>query len=355
VDLADGERVQLPRCGGYPFLSGQLHTIPTERAAHGGPGPGAASRPVGREAPDRSPPAAMADDFDPRQPLQQAWSAVDHPNPAELAAARRRWRAADEPGGAAKAAPAPSWPKDSYTYTTSAAPAPAPAPSGPAGMRSARVAETNTKPAHVVHDMEGLGDQVRGLKKELAAARAENRLLRVGKERTEAELRKAEYEGEQALRTGAIVDGSGVGGSRPEVRLLKQLKAKTRELQEELASKEAQIGELGGQAKGVRVRELEIQTKTYLEEARRLKEVSRLQAAEHERALASQADGHAAALAQAEGRLEDARRERQRLRDENAQLDEELGRWMDENEMLRDSVSRYEHSHEHTSPPSPYP
>ena len=42
---------------------------------------------------------------------------------------------------------------------------------------------------------------------------------------------------------------------------------------------------VGGQRRGVRVKELEIQTKTYLEEARRLKEVSRLQAVEKEHAL----------------------------------------------------------------------
>ena len=30
------------------------------------------------------------------------------------------------------------------------------------------------------------------------------------------------------------------------------------------------------------------------------------------------------------------------MRNENAALDEELGRWMDENEMLRESVTRYE-------------
>jgi hypothetical protein len=123
----------------------------------------------------------------------------------------------------------------------------------------------------VVHDMEGLKAQVLSLKKELSTTKAENRLLRVAKERMEAELRKAEHEGEQALRSGGIVDGG--AASRADARLLRSLKAKTRELHEELQAKEAQLSELSGATKGMRLRELEVQTKVYLDEARRLKEV----------------------------------------------------------------------------------
>lgn len=95
-----------------------------------------------------------------------------------------------------------------------------------------------------VHDSDGA--QLILLKKELASTRAENKLLRVARERMEAELRKAEHDGEQALRTGGLIDGVGLVAARPEVRLLQTLKAKMRELQEELHSKEATIGDLSG-------------------------------------------------------------------------------------------------------------
>jgi len=189
-----------------------------------------------------------------------------------------------------------------------------------------------------VHDTESLGAQVLTLKKELAASRAENTLLRVSKERMEAELRRAEHEGEQALRSGGLVDGLGPAAARPEVRLLKSLKARTRELQEELQSKEAQISELTGQAKGIRVKELEVQAKVYLDEARRLKELFELQARERAEAEQALRDEHAAALGSKEQQLEALRQDKARLKKQNAALDEELGRWMDENEMLRDKV-----------------
>ena len=223
-----------------------------------------------------------------------AYTAIDEPNPSALLESRRRWREPlDEP---------PQYFVENQSWRPGDPPAPP--RRDPAGAKSETVAATGVQALHPVTDMEGLGEQVRNLKKELAAARAENRLLKVGKERAEIELRRAEYEGEQALKTNAIVDGSGVAGQRPEVRLNKQLKAKNRELQELLASKEAQVSELGGQTRGVRVKELEIQTKTYLEEARRLKEVSRLQAVEKEHALGVLRAQHADALSLKEGQNE---------------------------------------------------
>ena len=187
----------------------------------------------------------------------KSWAAVDDPNPSAVADARRRWLS-DGPAPNAAAQQESPWLKDSYTYQSSVA-QPAPAMRfDPAGARSARVADTGVKPSHgPVVDSEAQMEQIRTLKKELSAARAENRLLKVGKERAHAELRKAEYEGEQALKTGAIVDASGVAGVKPEVRLLKQLKAKTRDLESEVKSKAQIICELGEAGKNVRVRELE--------------------------------------------------------------------------------------------------
>jgi DNA repair exonuclease SbcCD ATPase subunit len=193
-----------------------------------------------------------------------------------------------------------------------------------------------------VHDTEALNEQVLTLKKQLASSHAENKLLRVAKERMEVELRRAEHDGEQALRTGGLVEGVGPTAARPEVRLLHALKAKTRELQDELQAKEVQIGELSGQTRGVRVKELEIQAKVYLEEARRLRELFDRQASEHADAEQALRERHSYELAVKEQELEALRQERSRLKKQNGAIDEELGRWMDENEVLRERVHALE-------------
>ena len=125
-----------------------------------------------------------------------AYTAIDEPNPSALLESRRRWREPlDEP---------PQYFVENQSWRPGDPPAPP--RRDPAGAKSETVAATGVQALHPVTDMEGLGEQVRNLKKELAAARAENRLLKVGKERAEIELRRAEYEGEQALKTNAIVD-----------------------------------------------------------------------------------------------------------------------------------------------------
>ncbi|KOO27755.1 hypothetical protein Ctob_007366 [Chrysochromulina tobinii] len=176
-----------------------------------------------------------------------------------------------------------------------------------------------------VHDTEALNEQVLTLKKQLASSLAENKLLRVAKERMEVELRRAEHEGEQALRTGGLVEGVGPTAARPELRLLHALKAKTRELQDELQAKEAQIGELSGQTRGVRVKELEIQAKVYLEEARRLRELFDRQASEHADTEQALRERHSYELTVKEQELEALRQERSRLKKQNGAIDEELG------------------------------
>lgn len=231
-------------------------------------------------------------------------------------------------------------------------------PSRRAGMEAAGALSSRTAlsgpgrlAAPVVRTDEDLGAQIQQLKKELASCRAENKLLRVTNERTEQSLRKAEHESEQALRSGALVDGgygsvaNAGGAGRGDARLVRTLKAKVQDLQAALAAKEAQLGEASGQAKGLRLRELEVQTKVpsctlsgprsapspfsyssfvvatvsrvlpspspditslpphsrlfpgsalqvYLEEARRLTEVNALQTKRHEEDLARRDDAH---------------------------------------------------------------
>lgn len=283
--------------------------------------------------------------------MVQVWSAVDAP-PSTLIADRRKFRAAL--GGTATNAPSTSGcggsvpseyevevPKPRRQGGRGAAAQPVTSSMAPAGRRGGDCGVLHARVP--VHDAEALGAQVLTLKKELAACRAENKLLRVGKERMETELRKAEYESEQALRSGGLVDGVGAGATRAaEARLLKSLKAKTRELQEEVQLKEAQISELSGASKGMRLKELEVQTKVYLDEARRLKELLDLQASERAEAEASLREAHAGAVMLKEQQLDSLRDELARLRKENGALDEELGRWMDENEMLRDKVGELE-------------
>lgn len=201
-------------------------------------------------APTEPPPSLAAD----RRKLRQALARnADYVEPSKADAVRRPVST----GGVYSAETSARRP---ISVTSSAASAgTAYTVDGASGRRRAGGESSLKERAVPVHDTESLGAQVLTLKKELAASRAENKLLRVSKERMEAELRRAEHEGEQALRSGGLVDGMGPAAARPEVRLLKSLKARTRELQEELQSKEAQIGELSGQAKGIRVKELEVQ------------------------------------------------------------------------------------------------
>ena len=111
-----------------------------------------------------------------------AYTAIDEPNPSALLESRRRWREPlDEP---------PQYFVENQSWRPGDPPAPP--RRDPAGAKSETVAATGVQALHPVTDMEGLGEQVRNLKKELAAARAENRLLKVGKERAEIELRRAE-------------------------------------------------------------------------------------------------------------------------------------------------------------------
>ena len=204
---------------------------------------------------------------------QEHWSATEPP--ADLAARRRQWRQYEDanyradvdayhpplpPARRSAARGADRGDRDGYDasiashgsiYVASAAYGAATAVVGkvaPAGASSRRVAASGagsggggSRAPPGPFDSEGLSAQVRTLKKELASSRAENKLLRVSKERAEAELRKAEHTGEEALRTAAIVDASGSAGVRPEARLLRQLKAKTRELQGEIQNKDAQV------------------------------------------------------------------------------------------------------------------
>ena len=245
--------------------------------------------------------------------------------------------------GTAAAAPAPTYFAEAPSRRVSSAASSA----GPVGayatdMGAKRRTGGETTRLGPVHDTEALNEQVLTLKKQLASSHAENKLLRVAKERMEVELRRAEHEGEQALRTGGLVEGVGPTAARPELRLLHALKAKTRELQDELQAKEAQIGELSGQTRGVRVKELEIQAKVYLEEARRLRELFDRQASEHADAEQALRERHSYELTVKEQELEALRQERSRLKKQNGAIDEELGRWMDENEVLRERVHALE-------------
>ena len=206
-----------------------------------------------------------------------------------------------------------------------------------AGRRSNRrtpLSGPGSLPHAHVHDEESLAQQVRDLKKDLSKAQAENRLLKVTKERTEQLLRKAEDEQTSYKGSGAVTDGNGF---RPDARLLKQLKQKVRELQAELQKKDEQLVAEGDED-DIRMQELEITNRVYFEEVRRLKEVNRLLAASKEEALAQQEKVHAHAIDVKEEQLETLRGERTKMRSENAALDEELGRWMDENERLRQQV-----------------
>ena len=290
-----------------------------------------------------APPVSLAVDRRQQRQALARRAAADEAAAAPVAAGPNTMTLGRRQSGTAAAAPAPTYFAEAPSRRVSSAAASA----GAVGayvtdMGAKRRTGGETTRLGPVHDTEALNEQVLTLKKQLASSHAENKLLRVAKERMEVELRRAEHDGEQALRTGGLVEGVGPTAARPEVRLLHALKAKTRELQDELQAKEVQIGELSGQTRGVRVKELEIQAKVYLEEARRLRELFDRQASEHADAEQALRERHSYELAVKEQELEALRQERSRLKKQNGAIDEELGRWMDENEVLRERVHALE-------------
>lgn len=148
----------------------------------------------------------------------------------------------------------------------------------------------------------------------------ENKALRAAAMRSDAQLRRAEREAEEAAAAGAILDvGGGQAASRSDGHAVKGLKAQVRDLQRQLRDKEAAMAELSGSSKSSRLRELQVQTRTYFGEARRLQALLDYSKQQKDGALAVLQQAHDEEMAAVQQQL-------QVLRSQSAALDDELGR-----------------------------
>eukprot|EP00967_Tisochrysis_lutea_P134878 scaffold238727_cov33-Tisochrysis_lutea.AAC.2 len=164
--------------------------------------------------------------------------------------------------------------------------------------------------------------QLEQLKRSLMQSEQENKALRAAAMRLDAQLRRAEREAEDAAAAGAIFEGgvASLGGmSRTDAHMVKGLKAQVRDLQRQLKDKDAAMAELSSSTKGSRLKELQVQARTYFNEARRLQALL-----DYSR---QQKDGSLAVLQQAhQEEMAALQQQMQVLRSQSAALDDELGR-----------------------------
>lgn len=161
---------------------------------------------------------------------------------------------------------------------------------------------------------------------------AEIKRLKVEAQRRDADLRRMEreveaYESNALLDTAApMISKGGSGGEN--AHLVKALKQQLKEQQAEVRAKQSQISELSGSAKNARLKELEVQCAMSKQELMRQKELARMQAHEREDVVGRLEEAHAEEVATKERAIAALRQERATLKQQNAALDDELGRWM---------------------------
>ena len=131
-------------------------------------------------------------------------------------------------------------------------------------------------------------------------------------------------------------NAAGGGGGAGNDVIVKRLKTQVRELQGELRAKEALVGELGSSTKNTQLKELDVERKTYFDECRRA--LIDLQAEAHAREVEETAARHAAAIAAKDETVEAMRAERKKMTAQNVALDDELGRWLEENDALKAAI-----------------
>ena len=174
---------------------------------------------------------------------------------------------------------------------------------------------------------------------------AEIKRLKVEAQRRETDMRRMEreveaYEGNALLDAAAPMISKGGGGEN--AALVKALKQQLKEQQAEVRAKQSQVAALSGSAKNARLKELEVQCAMSKQELMRQKELARMQAHEREDVVGRLEDAHAEEVAAKERAVAALRQERATLQQQNAALDDELGRWMDENDQLRNMIVKLE-------------
>lgn len=283
------------------------------------------------EAPTQAPDPPALNDVTP-QMLAARQQRRDRLKPAAKQPAKPQPRVSPaQRVGAAASKPRADAPRSSLGPLKAAAAAPS--------ARSARKpAAAANATAATSHDVTQWRAQIAELKNALYQASQENKVLRVAATRSEAEARRAELAAEEAALTTAIFDlgvPASTASSGGHDSMAKALKAQVRDLQKQVREREAELTELSASAKSARLRELQVQARTYYGEARRLQALVDAAATRSGDAAAALEAKHAAEAA-AYAKAQEA------LKEQVAALDDELGRWMDENDQLREKVADLE-------------
>ncbi|KAG8462905.1 hypothetical protein KFE25_001678 [Diacronema lutheri] len=186
-------------------------------------------------------------------------------------------------------------------------------------------------------DVEAMRELLASTKREAQVLREENASLKVGVARSEREARSAERERDDLLRQHAL-DSAGdprLSHRLAEGALVGRLRAHAKQLAVELAARDKELADVRSGAKHARAVELDVERRAYLHETLRLRQLLDAGATDLEAHKAVWKREYEAEL---RSRLADTRKLEERLaemRQRERALDEELGRWMGENDTLR--------------------
>ena len=190
--------------------------------------------------------------------------------------------------------------------------------------------------------MEALRAEVLSLKKELREAQEDARSLKVRLLKSEAEVGRMERE---RATSGGLIDLLAPPGGRAAGRIatsndviVNRLKAQVGELQNELRAKEAVVREMSQNTNNTKLKELDTERKTYFDEVQRLQALLDQLVTSLSREAEETAERHAAVI---EAKEEEAQVMRDKLKKaaaQNVALDDELGRWLEENDALKAAI-----------------
>ena len=190
--------------------------------------------------------------------------------------------------------------------------------------------------------MEALRAEVLSLKKELREAQEDARSLKVRLLKSEAEVGRMERE---RATSGGLIDLLAPTGGRAAGRIatsndviVNRLKAQVGELQNELRAKEAVVREMSQNTNNTKLKELDTERKTYFDEVQRLQALLDQLVTSLSREAEETAERHAAVI---EAKEEEAQVMRDKLKKaaaQNVALDDELGRWLEENDALKAAI-----------------
>ncbi|KAJ1635272.1 hypothetical protein T492DRAFT_836194 [Pavlovales sp. CCMP2436] len=191
------------------------------------------------------------------------------------------------------------------------------------------------------HDPEAQREQLVAVKREAQQVREENAGLKVTAARAEREARSAEKERDALLRSSTL---QSAGDARlthrlAEGALVSRLREHAKRLAADLAARSAELTELRSGAKHARAVELDVERRAYLGETQRLRQLLDAGATDLQ---AHKAVWRREYETELRARLADSRKLEERvaeMRTRERVLDEELGRWMHDNDKLRQALA----------------